>query len=118
MRVYWTVNPDDAWKPLVYTDGGYGEDDAVIINLNDPDLAREVRAMTVEQRLQVERLLVQCAPAMPRGDELAICASCSTPFTPSRKPNPNRSSYCPSCGLRAANRDAARRYRAKKKEAA
>ncbi len=45
----------------------------------------------------------------------STCCACGVVFQPKRPPAAGRSSYCPSCGKKAALRDAARRYRAKKK---
>ena len=47
----------------------------------------------------------------------AICTSCSRPYIPRRQPNPNRRQYCRECGSKAAQRDAARDYRHRKKHA-
>ena len=45
-------------------------------------------------------------------DGLAVCSSCGTPYLPpKRRPRQDRNSYCPDCGLKAAVRDAAARYR-------
>lgn len=41
---------------------------------------------------------------------LAICSGCGTVFTP-RRLQTGRAAYCRRCGVRAARRDAARRYR-------
>jgi hypothetical protein len=46
---------------------------------------------------------------------VAICSSCARPFSPSRRPSADRMSYCSSCGIRAAWRDAQRRRRQKAK---
>jgi hypothetical protein len=54
------------------------------------------------------QLLFDCA----RTDGLAVCTSCGTPFLPgSRRPRRDRNVYCSDCGLTAATRDAAARYR-------
>jgi hypothetical protein len=53
---------------------------------------------------------------MARTDGLAICAACGTPYVPRRKPRAGQRTYCPDCGHRAAERDAARRYRAREKQ--
>jgi hypothetical protein len=54
------------------------------------------------------QLLFDCS----RTDGLAVCASCGTPFLPgSRRPRRDRNTYCSDCGLKAAARDAAARYR-------
>lgn len=49
--------------------------------------------------------------------ELAICSSCQQPYIPARRPNPTRRNYCQRCGNAAAQRDAARDYRLRSKEA-
>jgi hypothetical protein len=45
---------------------------------------------------------------------LAICSCCHNSYIPSRRPNPERRNYCPTCGKRAAWRDAARERRARR----
>ena len=42
---------------------------------------------------------------------MTTCSGCSVLFFPKRRPTPNRRSYCPDCGLRAARRDASREFR-------
>jgi hypothetical protein len=57
-------------------------------------------------------LAVQILFDTSRTDGLAVCVSCGTPFLPaSRRPRWDRNAYCSDCGLRAATRDAAARYR-------
>jgi hypothetical protein len=67
-------------------------------------LAREwfVPAISVLGALVVQLL------AATAGNGFAICASCGRAFVPKRKPAAGRRSYCqsPSCGRRAAMRDA------------
>jgi hypothetical protein len=54
------------------------------------------------------QLLFDCS----RTDGLAVCTSCGTPFMPGpRRPRRDRNIYCSDCGLKAASRDAAARYR-------
>lgn len=49
--------------------------------------------------------------AASQSDGLAICCNCRRSYVPERRPNPNRRNYCPTCGNRAAWRDAARAKR-------
>jgi hypothetical protein len=54
------------------------------------------------------QLLFDCS----RTDGLAVCTSCGTPFLPGpRRPRRDRNIYCSDCGIKAASRDAAARYR-------
>jgi len=56
----------------------------------------------------VVQLLFDCS----RTDGLAVCTSCGTPFLPAlRRPRRDHNPYCSDCGLKAAARDAAARYR-------
>jgi hypothetical protein len=58
------------------------------------------------------QLLLDCS----RTDGLAVCTSCGTPFLPGpRRPRRDRNTYCSDCGIKAASRDAATRYRQTKK---
>jgi hypothetical protein len=58
------------------------------------------------------QLLFDCS----RTDGLAVCTSCGTPFLPGpRRPRRDRNAYCSDCGIKAAARDAAARYRQTKK---
>jgi DNA-directed RNA polymerase subunit RPC12/RpoP len=58
------------------------------------------------------QLLFDCS----RTDGLAVCTSCGTPFLPGpRRPRRDRNIYCSDCGIKAATRDAAARYRQTKK---
>jgi DNA-directed RNA polymerase subunit RPC12/RpoP len=58
------------------------------------------------------QLLFDCS----RTDGLAVCTSCGTPFLPGpRRPRRDRNIYCSDCGIKAASRDAATRYRQTKK---
>ena len=61
-------------------------------------------------------LALQLAFAVSGADGLALCSSCGRPFTPKRRPAAGRRAYCPTCGVRAARRDAQRDYRRKAKE--
>jgi hypothetical protein len=59
-------------------------------------------------------LALNIAVAIAAGDGekgLAICSACGLSYIPARRPDPNRSNYCKACGLKAAQRDASRRYR-------
>jgi hypothetical protein len=49
------------------------------------------------------------------GREIAFCSSCQKLYTPSKRPNSNRRSYCDKCGKRAAQRDASRAYRTRRR---
>jgi predicted RNA-binding Zn-ribbon protein involved in translation (DUF1610 family) len=54
------------------------------------------------------QLMFECS----RTDGLAVCISCGTPFLPPvRRPRRDHNVYCPDCGVKAAQRDAAARYR-------
>ena len=58
------------------------------------------------------QLLFDCSHT----DGLAVCTSCGTPFLPGpRRPRRDRNIYCSDCGIKAASRDAAARYRQTKK---
>jgi len=59
---------------------------------------------------------LQLMLAVSQTQGLASCTSCGIFYTPSRKPNPNRNSYCPTCGLSAAQRNASEKYRNNKKK--
>jgi hypothetical protein len=57
-------------------------------------------------------LAVQILFDCSRTDGLAVCSSCGTPFLPGpRRPRRDRNTYCSDCGVKAAARDAAARYR-------
>ena len=57
-------------------------------------------------------LAVQLFFACSQTGGLALCASCGTPFLPSgRRRRKDLNAYCSECGLKAALRDAAARYR-------
>jgi DNA-directed RNA polymerase subunit RPC12/RpoP len=56
-------------------------------------------------------LALQIMLALTRWSGIAICASCGKLFPPSRRPNPNRNTYCQACGIRAAWREAQARRR-------
>ncbi len=54
------------------------------------------------------QLLFECS----RTGGLVVCTSCGTPFLPAgRRPRRDHNPYCSACGLKAAQRDAAARYR-------
>jgi hypothetical protein len=48
--------------------------------------------------------------------ELAFCSSCRKSYPPDRRPNPSRRNYCETCGKKAAQRDASRAYRLRKRQ--
>ncbi len=57
-------------------------------------------------------LAVQLLFDSSRTDGLTVCTSCGTPFLPAfRRPRRDRNPYCSDCGMKAAARDAAARYR-------
>lgn len=57
-------------------------------------------------------LAIQLVFDVCRSDGLAICTSCGTPYLPARRrPRRDQNPYCPDCGVQAALRDAAARYR-------
>ena len=60
-------------------------------------------------------IALQLALASARSDSIAMCTACARPFIPRRKTGPARNAYCSACGLRAAQRDASRRYRERKR---
>jgi len=61
-------------------------------------------------------LAVQLLFESSRTDGLAVCTWCGTPFLPpARRPRRDHNVYCSDCGLKAAQRDAAARYRQTKK---
>jgi hypothetical protein len=53
--------------------------------------------------------------AVSEKDGLAICSNCHKSYLPTRRPNPRRRNYCPTCGKLAAWRDATRAARAKRR---
>jgi hypothetical protein len=59
-------------------------------------------------------LAVQLMTMAGRSKGVAICSSCAAPFEPKRQPTAARATYCPTCGIRAAWRDAQRRRRQRK----
>lgn len=46
---------------------------------------------------------------------LVTCTACGNAYVPRRKPRIDERHYCPTCGKRAADKDAVREYRQKKK---
>ena len=61
-------------------------------------------------------LAYQLMIAVARTDGLATCCACGKSYIiTGRRPNPDRRNYCHSCGKAAADRDAARDYRRRKK---
>ena len=57
-------------------------------------------------------LAIQLVFEVCRTDGLAICTSCGTPYLPpKRRPRRDQNPYCTDCGISAARRDAAARYR-------
>jgi hypothetical protein len=61
-------------------------------------------------------LAVQLLLAIGRTNGFAHCSACGKQYTPDRRPPPGRRHYCPECGRGAAERDAARDYRRRRKE--
>ena len=59
-------------------------------------------------------LALQIMLALTRWSGIAVCSSCGRLFPPSRRPNPNRNTYCDACGIRAAWREAQARRRERK----
>jgi hypothetical protein len=50
------------------------------------------------------------------GHGIAVCSNCGSVYSPpNRKPKAGQNNYCPRCGLKAARRDAARRYRSRRR---
>src|SRR5260370_18729673 len=76
-----------------------------------------------ERRIQVKPssnrllgvLIAQIAHVVSRADELTICAGCKSAFKMPRKPSRGVNRYCRECGKRASWRDAARRFRQRKR---
>jgi hypothetical protein len=56
-------------------------------------------------------LALQIMLALTRWSGIAVCTGCGKLFPPSRRPNPNRNTYCKRCGVRAAWREAQMRRR-------
>lgn len=65
-------------------------------------------------------LTVQLMAVTSKTGGTALCSSCGEPYLVSRRPRTGENHYCqdPECGKKAAQRDAARRYRQKHKPAA
>jgi hypothetical protein len=61
-------------------------------------------------------LALQLLQAVARSDGLALCSACGRPYTPERRPDPNRRHYCPQCRNAAPHRDAVRSWRAKQRQ--
>jgi hypothetical protein len=61
-------------------------------------------------------LALQIMLALTRSAGVAVCSGCGKIFPPSRRPNPDRNSYCNSCGMRAAWREAQARRRRRERE--
>ena len=59
-------------------------------------------------------LALQIMLTLTRSVGFAVCSSCGKLFPPSRRPNPNRNTYCQACGIRAAWREAQTRRRERK----
>jgi hypothetical protein len=59
-------------------------------------------------------LALQIMLVLTRWSGIAICSSCGSLFSPSRRPNPNRNTDCKRCGVRAAWREAQMRRRERK----
>ena len=45
-------------------------------------------------------LTLQIMLALTRSVGIAVCSGCGKLFPPSRRPNPNRNTYCGACGIR------------------
>jgi hypothetical protein len=71
--------------------------------------------LTLHPRSLVGAVALQLAMSAARTDGLRLCSNCGRPYVPDRKPAANRRSYCKDCRRRAAQRDAARDYRKRKK---
>jgi hypothetical protein len=56
-------------------------------------------------------LALQIMLALTRSVGIAVCSGCGKLFPPSRRPNPNRNTYCDDCGIRASWREAQARLR-------
>lgn len=72
--------------------------------------------LTLRPRSLVGAIGLQLAFSAARTDGLRLCFNCGRPYTPERTPAPNRRNYCKDCGLKAAQRQAARDYRERKKK--
>jgi hypothetical protein len=59
-------------------------------------------------------LALQIMLTLTKSAGVAVCSGCGELFSPSRRPNPNRNSYCRACGTRAAWREAQARRRDRK----
>lgn len=118
------ASPDDAWQWETVADGA------------TPDIHERLLSMVLDRwverggvKLSVFRqndrrairlagggligaLAVQLVFDVCRTDGLAVCTSCGTPYLPpKRRPRRDQNPYCSDCGLKAAMRDAAARYR-------
>ena len=82
-----------------------------------PSFRYNLETETIDVELHPGALLgalsTQLAFAVARTDGLATCAACGSPFVPKRRPVAGRRTYCPTCGIKAAQRDASRAYRAR-----
>lgn len=56
-------------------------------------------------------LIVQLVLVVSNSEGMAFCSSCGQPYIPKRRPKSRQRSYCPSCGHKAAVRDAVRAHR-------
>ena len=72
--------------------------------------------LSLRPRSLVGALALQLAYSTSRVDGLRLCFDCGRPYTPDRRPAPKRRSFCQECGLRAAQRQASRSYRQRKKD--
>jgi hypothetical protein len=59
---------------------------------------------------------LQMALALTQTHALAMCDGCGVPFVPSQVRRGDRRSWCQACGLKAAQREASRRYRERKRD--
>jgi hypothetical protein len=62
-------------------------------------------------------LIIELIVTIADRDGFAICSSCHKAYIPARRPDPTRRNYCSTCGISAAQRDAAREYRKRTREA-
>jgi hypothetical protein len=118
------LSPDHAWKWEVEPGGGTVEiHERLLTMVLDKWVDRGgVRPSVFRQNGRrsirlggyglLGALAVQLVFDVCRTDGLAVCSSCGTPYLPpKRRPRQDQNSYCADCGLKAALRDAAARYR-------
>jgi hypothetical protein len=116
--------PDNAWKWEVEPGGATAEIHERLLSMvldkwvergdvrPSVFLRDERRSIRLGDYGLLGALAVQLVFDVCRTDGLAVCSPCGTPYLPpKRRPRQDRNSYCLDCGLRAAVRDAAARYR-------